>query len=53
MKKIRWGIIGCGKVILKNKTTPFLNKKNTIVAICTTNLYSAKQASAKLNLKKM
>lgn len=52
MKKLRWGLIGCGKVVLKNKTTPFVNRKNTIVGICTTSLENSKNARNKLNLKK-
>ena len=52
MKKTKWALIGCGKVVLKNKTTPFINKKNTIIGICTTNIEHSKLAKEKLNLKK-
>ena len=52
MKKIRWGLIGCGKVVLKNKTTPFINRNNTITAICTTTINTAKAAREKLKIKK-
>ena len=51
MKKIKWALIGCGKVVLKNKTTPFINKKNTIVGICTTNINHSIKAKEKLGLK--
>ena len=52
MKKTKWAFIGCGKVVLKNKTSAFINKKNTIVGICTTNIEHSKLAKEKLNLKK-
>ena len=51
MKKIKWGLIGCGKVVLKNETTPFINKNNTITAICTTSMTTAENAKKKLALK--
>lgn len=51
MRKVRWGLIGCGKVVLKNKTTPFINFNNTIVSICTTSINNSKKAKKKLNLK--
>ena len=51
MRKIRWGLIGCGNVILKNKKIPFINRNNTIAAICTTDITSAKNAKEKLKLK--
>lgn len=51
MKKIKWALIGCGKVVLKNKTTPFINHHNTIISICTTSLEHSKKAIEKLNLK--
>lgn len=51
MKKIRWGLIGCGKVVLKNKKTPFININNTITAICTTSVKTATNAKKKLKLK--
>ena len=51
MKKVKWALIGCGKVVLKNKTSPFINNKNEIVAICTTKLEHSIEAIKKLNLK--
>jgi len=51
MKKTNWAFIGCGKVVLKNKTTPFINKNNTIVGITTTTIKNAKNAKKKLKLK--
>jgi len=51
MKKTKWALIGCGKVVLKNKTTPFINSKNTIQCICTTNKEHSNQAIKKLKLK--
>lgn len=51
MSKIRWGLIGCGNVMLKNKKIPFINKNNTITAICTTSMLTAKAAKEKLKLK--
>ncbi len=51
MKKTNWGLIGCGKVVLKNKKTPFLNKKNNIKAICTTDIEHSRNACKKLNIK--
>ena len=52
MKKTKWALIGCGKVVLKNKTSAFINSTNTIVGICTTNTNHSKIAKNKLNLKK-
>lgn len=51
MRKVKWALIGCGKVVLKNKTSPFINNKNEIVAICTTKLEHSIEAIKKLNLK--
>jgi len=51
-RKIKWALIGCGKVVLKNKTTPFKNFNNTITAICTTNIKHSINARKKLKLKK-
>ena len=51
MKKVKWALIGCGKVILKNKTSPFINNKNEIAAICTTKLEHSINAIHKLKLK--
>ncbi len=51
MKKIRWVLIGCGKVVLKNKKTPFINRNNTIIAICTTSIDHSLKAKEKLKLK--
>ena len=51
MKKTKWALIGCGKVVLKNKTTPFINRTNTIVGICTTNIEHSKLAKERLKLK--
>lgn len=52
MKKTNWALIGCGKVVLKNKTTPFINLNNTISAICTTSITNSKMAKKRLNLNK-
>ena len=52
MQKIKWALIGCGKVVLQNKTTPFINRYNKIVAICTTNIDHSNAAIDKLKLKK-
>lgn len=52
MTKTKWCLIGCGKVVLKNKTTPFSNKQNEIVGICTTNINNSINAKNKLKLKK-
>ena len=51
MKKVRWALIGCGKVVLKNKFSPFINNKNKIVAICTTSIEHSYNAIKKLKLK--
>lgn len=51
IKKIKWGLIGCGKVILKNNKIPFINRNNTITAICTTNIQTAENAKKQLKLK--
>lgn len=48
--KVRWVLIGCGKVVLKNKETPFLNENNEIVGIVTTNKKTAENAINQLGL---
>ena len=51
MRKIKWAFIGCGKVVLKNKKTPFINSSNTVVAITTTSIDNSQKAKEKLKLK--
>ena len=51
MKKVKWALIGCGKVVLKNKTTPFNNHKNKIISICTTSIENSNKAISQLKLK--
>lgn len=48
--KIRWILIGCGKVVLKNNNTVFSNENNEIVGIKTTNKESELNAIKKLGL---
>lgn len=53
MKKTKWGLIGCGKVVLKNDKIPFINKNNTITAICTTTMLTAENAKKKIKTSRM
>ena len=53
MKQIKWGLIGCGKVV-ENKSGPAFNTINnsSIYAVMRRNLTKAKKSAEKLNAQK-